>query len=126
MLGDSVSINQALVVTVFSMLIVFATLYIISLILSGFKSAFYKDKSKKKEKPKENINLEQKKNVNRAEKVEDKTEEETEIVAVITAALAQSLSVLPADIRIKAISRIPQTAPVWAVAGRQKQVSNKL
>lgn len=125
MLGDSVSINQALVVTLFSMLIVFATLLIISFILGGFKSVFYKDNSKKKEKSKENINVEQKENINKAEKIEDNTDEETEIVAVITAALAQSLSVSPADIRIKAINRIPQTAPVWAVAGRQKQVSNK-
>ena len=124
MLGDSVSINQALIVTVFSMLIVFVALYIISLILSGFKNVFQENKDKNKKKG--NINLEQKKNTNEIEKVENNTEEETEIVAVITTALAQSLSVSPADIKIKAINRISQTAPIWAVAGRQKQVSNKL
>lgn len=118
------SISQALIVTVFSMLIVFATLYIISLILGGFKSVFYKD-DKKKQISKNNIEVDQKPNIDE-EKVEDDIDEETEIVAVIAAALAQSLSVSPADIKIKAINRIPQTSPVWAVAGRQKQVSNKL
>lgn len=111
---QSVSLGEALVVTVFSMAVVFATLIVISYVLSGFKVVFYKDNKKKIEKTivKEPI-------------IEETIEENNdELVAVIAAAISISTNTPIDNFYIKNIKRVPQTTPVWGKMGRQEQIYN--
>lgn len=111
--------NQAMLVTLFSMGIVFATLLAISYILDAFKILFYKQGEKQ-------TNLVKKetlknKSVNKEEAVSNnKDEDDEELVAVITAAIASSLSKPIQNIKIRNIRRIPQNATTWSKVGRQE------
>lgn len=50
-----------------------------------------------------------------------------ELIAVITAAIMSSINASPDyNIRIKFFRRIPQSAPVWNVAGRNEYIAGKL
>ena len=118
MLGENVSLGQALGVTVFSMAIVFITLIIISFMLTAFKHIFKEgNKSEAKVAPKK---------VKVAEPVvetKDDSDDE-ELIAVITAAIAASLSVPTTDIKIKNIKRVSQNASPWSRMGRIEQMNS--
>jgi len=52
---------------------------------------------------------------------------EDELVAVLTAAIMASVSTDPGySIRLKSFRRIPQTTPVWNIAGRNEYIAGKL
>lgn len=114
MIGNEVSGMEALTVTVFSMGLVFLTLFLISLMLDAFKVQnerdqriqAKKDEAKKAEEPK----VEQKPAV-----LEEK-EDEDELIAIITAALSASLKTSKDKLIIKNIRQIED--PTWAQTGR--------
>lgn len=114
MFGESIDISETLIVTVFSMAIVFATLIVISFVLDGFKVAFHKDNKKK-----ETI-------VTKPEPTQEIVEEENseELIAVIAAAIAASMNTPIDNIHIKNITRVSQSTPVWGRMGRQEQIYN--
>lgn len=112
MYGDTVSMGGALVITIVSMGIVFATLIVISYILSGFKTVFYKEKKETKEPI-----------VNEIIKEETK-ENNDELVAVIAAAISMSTNKPIDNFYIRNIKRVPQTTPIWGKMGRQEQIYN--
>lgn len=121
-LQDGVNLGEAIFVTLFSMGIVFLTLVVISFILSGFKSAFYKDEKKtpvKKEVPPISDNA-------KVESTEELVDNDEEIVAVIAAAIAAQTGEAVENIYIRNIKRATQNSPAWAVAGRQEAIQNKL
>lgn len=118
-LTDGVSINEALIITLFSMGLVFVTLLTISLILDGFRAVFHKKGPQKKEEKA------QQPPVKSAEPPIVETEEDEELIAVITAAIASSLSKTTSDIVVKNIQRVPQSTPAWARVGRQEQFNIK-
>lgn len=118
MLGEKVSIGQALIVTVFSMGIVFLALLIISYIIDGFRFIFYKDNKK--------VDKEQKKAIEPKKNVPQEIineEDDEELIAVITAAIAASISRPVSEIKVKNIRRIPTKTPIWAKTGRLKQMN---
>ncbi|MGF7060884.1 OadG family protein [Brassicibacter mesophilus] len=117
-LTDGVSINEALIITLFSMGLVFVTLLTISLILDGFRAVFHKKGPQKKEEKAQQPPVKKE-----APIVE--TEEDEELIAVITAAIASSLSKTTSDIVVKNIQRVPQNTPAWAKVGRQEQFNIK-
>lgn len=122
MLGDKVTMGQSLMVTVFSMVIVFLALLIISYLIKGLQNFSQKDKKKSKETI-ENIDL-----VNsekEVEKVEESLNDE-ELVAVIAAAVAASIGVDVSNVRIKSIKRVSQNTPIWSKVGREEQIFNRL
>jgi len=50
-----------------------------------------------------------------------------ELVAVLTAAVMASINTHPGySIRLKSFRRIPQTTPVWNIAGRNEYLAGKL
>jgi len=50
-----------------------------------------------------------------------------ELVAVITAAIMATVNASPGyNIRLKSFRRIPQTTPVWNIAGRNEYIAGKL
>lgn len=113
MLGEQVSMNQALVVTLFSMGIVFIALLAISFILDIFKVTLGKENKSKKEEQIEPI---------QEEIQQENKEDEEEIVAVITAALAANLGKRADELIVKNIKRLPDLEPAWIKAGRLEQM----
>lgn len=58
--------------------------------------------------------------------VEEDTIDSTEIVAVITAAIAASLNTSTHNIVVRNITRVSDATPSWAKMGRIDQINNKL
>ena len=116
-MGDHVSIGQALIITGFSIVVVFLGLIIISMLISALKSISGNNKpevSKAVVSP-----------VKKEEPVVNEVDDE-ELVAVIAAAIAASMGVGIPQLNIKSIKRVPQTGPAWGIAGRQEQIAGKL
>ncbi|NBI06524.1 OadG family protein [Senegalia massiliensis] len=121
-LQDGISLSEGLIVTVFSMAIVFATLVVISLILTGFKSAFYKEE--KKEPVKKGVLPVNENTV--VENTEEIVDNDEELVSVIAAAISAATGQSVENIYIRNIKRVSQASPVWAMAGRQEGIYNNL
>jgi len=122
----NISISEALLVTVFSMAIVFATLLIIDIILKGFKAFFYnsdkKSNANKTSKKVETNVKSTKPSIDNGNNT-DSGEDEEELVAVITAALAASLARPASEIKIRKIRRVSQNTSSWSKAGRLEQMN---
>lgn len=123
MLGDSVTFGESLIVTVFSMGIVFLSLLIISYIIDALRSVATKDNGVKVNENKTPVKVAKEEIV---EIAKDEEDDDEELVAVIAAAIAASMGVNVSDLNIKSIKRIPQGGPVWSRIGRQEQISNRL
>ena len=126
MYGDSITIGQGLIVTVFSMVIVFISLIIISYFIDGLKLF----SSGKKEGKKDNAakiepvkdEVEQIKNENASSEAED----DMKLVAVIAAAIANSMGVDVSDVQIRSIRRVKQSSPACAKVGTEEQIFSRL
>jgi len=119
-LGDKITFGDSLVVTLFSMSVVFLGLIILAVIISFLKSMSIDRKIKGTEievpiAPKEASE----------EDLPDMLDDK-ELVAVIAAAIAASLGVDIPDINIKTIRRIAQNTPAWAQMGKQERIFGKL
>lgn len=113
-MGDKVSFSNSMVVTIFSMVVVFLVLILIAYLIGLLRTM---SSGKKVE-----INT---------EVVEDKAEtivetNDEELVAVIAAAVAASLGLNIPDINIKSIRRIPQNSLAWSDMGKKEQLLGKL
>ena len=122
MLGDKVTMGQSLMVTVFSMVIVFLTLLIISYLIEGLKSFSQKDKAEETVKNIESIKTEKKQEIIE----EDEYSNDEELVAVIAAAIAANMGVDVSNVKIKSIKRVYQNTSVWPKVGREEQIFNRL
>lgn len=122
MLADkmNVTLGEGLIITVFSMLIVFAALLVINFILYGFK--VFKNKEAKNNVVKVKRETQKQTTASKEQAVNLDSNEE-ELVAVITAALAASLSRPASDIRIRKITRVNQSSSIWSRAGRLEQMN---
>lgn len=114
-MGESVTIGDSLIITVFSMGVVFIVLYLISLLIRVLKVAA---NGKKEDKETNTPNIVE---ANTVEEEIDETDE-GELLAAIAAAIAASLDVSVPQIRIREIRRISQNTPVWADMGRREQM----
>jgi hypothetical protein len=54
------------------------------------------------------------------------SEDEPELVAVITAAIAACMERLPDEIRVRSIRELTGNRPLWALFGRQRQMQDRL
>jgi len=121
-LAEKVTLLDSLIITVFSMAVVFGVLVLIAYLIKLLKAI----STDKKEKQVENIRQEAVAN-KMDEIIEDREQtEDEELVAVISAAIAASLGVSIPEINIKAIRRINQPMPSWAQAGRTEQIMKRL
>lgn len=119
-MGEYITVGESLLVTVFSMVIVFVVLIAISYLIDLLKVAI---NSKDKEQS-ENIIIEKPENIEET-KIEEELNDE-ELVAVIAAAISVSMGVAIPEINIKSIKRVSSTAPIWAETGRKEYISGKL
>lgn len=99
-------------VTVFSMVVVFITLLIISFILDGFK-VMSRENKKSRDDGSTRVS---EPDVSSPSSQEDPEE----LVAVIAAAIAKETSTAIENIKIKTIKRVENNTPVWARVGRQQ------
>lgn len=121
-MGEIISVRDSLVITIFSMIVVFVVLIIISFLISALKSV---GGEKKVESTKQVVKQEPVK-VDENLQVSNTKANDEELVAVIAAAIAASLGVSIPEINIKSIRRVEQRTPAWSAAGRQEQIFNKL
>lgn len=118
--GNGVTLSEALsfggMTTVLGLAIVFGVLVVLMIVLYLFKVIFYKD-------PEKNVN-----NVNDVVEANtaSATEDEEELVAVLTAAVAASLKTTTDRVRINTYKRVHTDPPVWNRAGRREATENKL
>lgn len=121
-MGDIISFGDSLIITVFSMVVVFVGLIVLAMFISVLKSIGGKNKVEDTKKPETPIKAKEPVK----EKRQEATTNDEELVAVIAAAIAASLGVSEPEVNIKSIRRIPQNSPAWATAGRQEQIYGKL
>ena len=120
--SDILTLNDALIITAFSMLLVFAALVALSFLLDGFR--LISTRQEKKTKAATESAVEVNKQVTKP--VVEKTtsqEDDLELVAVITASIASMLSRPSNSIVVRSIVRVPQTTPVWGSVSRQEMIN---
>lgn len=120
-MGDYISLSQALLVAVVSIVAVFVVLILIAFLISGLKAFSGEDKKKVESNPKEIKEAVQPTLVE-----EDPNAITEELVAVIAAAVAANLGMNIPDINIKSIRRVPQMTSTWSNVGSMKQTMGRL
>ncbi len=115
------TITQMLVIAVMGIFMVFAVLSILWAVIEimhFFVTLPEKRKNKKTmEKPVEVVEVKQ---------PEVAEEDEEELIAVITAAIAASLNTSTYNLKIKSFRRVGQTAPAWNAVSRKEQLESNL
>lgn len=125
--GKGVGLLEALgtggMVTITGVAIVFAVLIILMLVLMLFKVIFYKDPKKQnvQSAPKAQ---EEKKNVDLAP-VNVPSQDDDELIAVFTAAIAASLNTSTYNLCIKSYRRVDTKSNAWNKAGIRENTLNK-
>ncbi len=122
-LAERITLMDSLMITVFSMAVVFAVLAGIALFIKLLRAASNGVVEKEvKNKIQENIKVEK-----ANETIEEKEDiEDEELVAVISAAIAASLGVSIPEINIRSIRRTDLATNSWAQAGRVEQIMSRL
>ena len=116
-MGNYITIGDSLIITVFSMAVVFVALIGISYLIDLLRIASDRNKA----------NAIEEKEVKKVEEssVQENLNDE-ELVAVISAAVAVSLGVSIPEVNIKSIKRVTENTPAWAAMGRREQILGKL
>ncbi len=114
-----ISFLESLIVTIFSMLVVFLSLIAIAAIINRIR--VISNKGEKRVEIITDVNVDKLKSHENIEK-EVETENYEELAAVIAAAIAISLGVDVPDINIQAIRRIPQYSSPWRSMGKHEQL----
>lgn len=120
-MGDIISLGDSIIITIFSMAVVFLGLIVLAMLISVLKS-IGKEKNIVAKEPV----VPDKSKETMVDKIEETAINDEELVAVIAAAIAASLGVSIPEVNIKSIRRVPQNTPAWASAGRQEQIFGKL
>ncbi|QQY79475.1 sodium pump decarboxylase gamma subunit [Keratinibaculum paraultunense] len=120
-MGEKITIGQSLIITIFSMAVVFLVLIGISYLIDVLRVTANNNKKEAKEAKDLTESVRVSEPVEKSGNIEDE-----ELVAVIAAAIAASMGVAIPDINIKSIKRVSTPSPIWAQMGRIEEISNKL
>ena len=118
-----ISLGDSIIVTLFSVIMVFLVLIVILIFISMLKNI---DKKEKSIDTKVDGDLNADKIKGQAFVKEDDKIDDEELIAVISAAIAASLDRENQEINIKSIRRLKDDSPAWTRAGRQEQVQNRV
>ena len=109
-----------LAVTALSMAIVFLVLVLLIGIIKAMDSMV---NPKSKQENEENNEFD---NIQSYEQEQEPSEDISELIAVISAAVACSMGVSESKIRVVNINRVGNDSPTWAKNGRLEQLQNRL
>ena len=110
--------------TVVGLSIVFSVLLILMIVLKLFEKVFYKPQNTNEVKIPEPVKQETVKAADPT--VVEDSEDEEELIAVLTAAVAASLNTSTYKLRIKSYRRINNNAPAWNKAGLRETIDSRL
>lgn len=121
-MGEHISLLDALVIVLVSMLAVFVILILISALINGLR-IISGDKKKKEEivadiKPAKNL-------LEIGPVQEGIKEDNEEIIAVIASVVAMHLGLNIPDINIKSIKRVPQASSPWSSTSKSEQLRGR-
>ena len=116
-------IQESIITTVFGMGLVLSTLYVLSLILDLMKLIFAPKTGVKKN---EYVAENEERTLEIAETDVIEKEDDTQLVAVITAAIAQYLQSPVSSIKIGKIRKIHEKIPIWGLESRIYNINNRL
>mgnify|MGYP000984404072 CR=1 FL=1 len=125
---SKISFFDSVIVTIFSMVVVFLVLIAIAGIINRIKVLSTDKKKSDVKKPADVVDVDdigEFDNTIMADEQQDDVNYE-ELVAVISAAIAANLGVGIPDINIQTIRRVPQGASPWSDMGRKEQLLGKL
>ena len=132
--GNGLTLKEALsmggVTTLTGLAIVFAVLIILMIVLMLFKVIFYKDPKKQAIKEARRVAMESGIDGPTAVYVTDTPDsaddmDETELIAVLTAAVAASLNTSTYNLKIKSYRRVDNKMPAWNRAGVTETINNR-
>ena len=123
--GQGVTLDEALstglMVTGVGLSIVFGVLVLLMLVLVMFKVIFYRDPAKQSKKAAAPAPV-----VAAAPAVkEDEDMDESELIAVLTAAVAASLNTSTYNLQIKSYRRVDAKKPAWNKAGIRETIGSR-
>lgn len=124
-------ITESLKTTLFGMGLVILTLYVLSIILQLSRIVFYPATSVKRAKTRMEAPAEVKEENFVNEVFGDKTQSEnlkddSELIAIITAAVAAYLETSTINLKVNSIRQIHQKSPIWAVTSRIENTRNHI
>lgn len=115
------ALSEGLKTTVVGVTIVFSVLLILMFVMMLMKVIFYKPEKTAKA-PKNNAPVAE---PAKAEVTADASIDETELVAVLTAAIAACLNTSTYNLNIKSYRRINDHSPAWNKAGRRDVIDSR-
>ncbi|HHW67873.1 MAG: glutaconyl-CoA/methylmalonyl-CoA decarboxylase subunit delta [Epulopiscium sp.] len=115
---------HGLMVTVIGMGVTFLALIALSFILDLFRVLAEGPSSKKVEAPKQEATVIEETAVKEEASEEIIEQDDLELIAVITAAIAASLETSTDQLRVRSFRRINSNGSAWNKAGRMNQVQN--
>ena len=119
----SEALVEGLSTTVVGLAIVFSVLLILMIVLKLFEKIFYKPNNLA-EKKAEPVKQEAQKTAVSDNPVGDENDEE--LIAVLTAAVAASLNTSTYNLKIKSYRRVQNNAPAWNKAGLRDTIDSRL
>ncbi len=117
------ALSEGLVTTVVGLSIVFSVLIILMIVLMLMKVFFYKDPAKVNTEVKTEIPVAKAPVAAEIKNSDDM--DESELVAVLTAAIAASLNTSTYNLKIKSYKRVTNSAPAWNKAGLNDVINSR-
>ncbi len=120
-MGDKITMSEALMITVTSMIVVFAVLALIAWMIGLLKNLGKKSVKKQLETPKK-----EEEELLALDEVGVKLEDKEELIAVISAAIVASMGFNIPNINITSIKRINHNTSAWREISKQEHFYRKL
>lgn len=117
MFGETISFGEGLMVTALGMGVTFVTLIVLSFLLDLLRILFYKEPKKAP------VQVVETQAPAEAETAPEENQEE--LIAVITAAIAASLQTSTHNIIVRNIVRVGDQSPAWNRVGKLEQINSR-
>lgn len=119
------ALSKGLETTVIGLIIVFAVLLVLMIVLKIMEKIFYKPDSKNEAK----VQMPKQEKIEKAPEfvkpITTDVEDEEELIAVLTAAIAASLNTSTYNLKIKSYRRVSGNAPAWKRAGLTDTINSR-
>lgn len=119
------ALSKGLETTVIGLIIVFTVLLVLMIVLKIMEKIFYKPDSKNEAK----VQMPKQEKIEKAPEfvkpITTDVEDEEELIAVLTAAIAASLNTSTYNLKIKSYRRVSGNAPAWKRAGLTDTINSR-